>query len=150
MHLPAAALPGASTLYADPASQAVAAQVFGRRAGWWNPGAAFVTAALGYTPANRGGDTFTGDIALGTAGLGLKIKEGANARMGIATLVAGTVTVNTTAVTANSRILLTGQDSSGTHGDLTVSARTPATSFAITSSSATDTRAVAWIIFEPA
>lgn len=150
MHLPATALPGAPSLLLDPAAQAVAAQVFGRRAAWWNPGSAFIAAQLGYTPANRAGDTFTGDIVLGTAGLGLKIKEGSNARMGAATLVAGTVTVNTTAVTANSRIMLCGQNSSGTHGELTISARVAGTSFTITSSNAADTRSVAWLIFEPA
>lgn len=117
---------------------------------WWNPGAAFIAAQLGYTPANKAGDTFTGDIVLGTAGLGLKVKEGTNARMGGATLVTGTVVVNTTAVTANSRIMLTGQNSSGTHGELTVSARTAGTSFTITSSNAADTRSIGWIIFEPA
>lgn len=90
-----------------------------------------------------------GSLSLVTAGQGLNVKEGTNARMGVATLVAGTVTVNTTAVTANSRIMLTGQNSSGTHGELTVSARTAGTSFVITSSSGTDTRQIAWIIFEP-
>jgi hypothetical protein len=96
------------------------------------------------------GKTFTDDVVIGTAGRGVNIKEGSNARMGASTLVAGTVTVNTTAVTASSRIMLTGQDSSGTHGELTISARVAGTSFTITSSSATDTRSVAWILFEPA
>lgn len=150
MHLPAAALPGASLLLLDPAGQAVASQAFGRRAAWWNPGAAFVAAQLGYTPANRAGDTFTGDVVLGVAGLGVRIKEGANARMGAAVLVAGTITVNTTAVTANSRIMLTGQNTSGAAGELSISARVAGTSFTITSTSGTDTRSVAWIIFEPA
>lgn len=79
----------------------------------------------------------------------LKIVEGANKAMGVATLVAGTVVVNTTVVTANSRIFLTGQNSSGTHGELTISARTAATSFTITSSNAADTRDIAWLIVEP-
>jgi hypothetical protein len=71
--------------------------------------------------------------------------------MGLATLVAGTVTVSTTAVTANSRIYLTGQgDTAGTEGWLRVSARSAGTSFTITSSSGTDTSTVAWMIVEPA
>lgn len=74
----------------------------------------------------------------------------AEAKMGVATLVAGTVTVATEAVTAISRIMLTGQNSSGTAGELTVSARVAGTSFDITSTDAGDTRDVAWIIFEPA
>lgn len=78
-----------------------------------------------------------------------RINEGSNKAMGIATLVGGTVTVSNTLVTANSRIMLTGQNSSGAHGELTISARTPGTDFTITSTSATDTRDVAWIIFEP-
>jgi hypothetical protein len=92
----------------------------------------------------------TTDFAVSTAGKGLQIKEGANAKMGTSTLVAGTVTVATTAVTAMSRVFLTGQDSSGTHGELTVSARTAGASFDITSTSVLDTRSIAWMIVEPA
>lgn len=80
----------------------------------------------------------------------LKIEDGTNKSMGAATLVAGTVTVANTRVKANSRILLTGQNSSGTHGELTVSARVVGTSFTITSSNAADTRNIAWIIIETA
>lgn len=68
---------------------------------------------------------------------------------GTAVLVAGTVTVSNTNVTANSIIELTGQNSSGTHGELTISARTAGTSFTISSSSGTDTRTVGWLMFEP-
>lgn len=135
MHLPAVALPGAQSLFADPAGQAIAAQAFGPRSAFWAPGPAIITG---------------GDVIVNTLGRGVNIREGTNARMGIATLVAGTVTVSNTAVTANSRILLSGQDSSGAHGELTISARTAGTNFTITSSSGTDTRNVAWLIFEPA
>jgi hypothetical protein len=86
-----------------------------------------------------------------TVTIGLNIKEGANARMGAATLVGGTVVVATTAVTAVSRIFLAGQ-SLGTvtvPSSLTVSARTPATSFTILASQVTDTSVVAWQIVEP-
>jgi hypothetical protein len=85
-----------------------------------------------------------------TVGSGLSIKEGTNATMGTATLVSGTVVVPTTKVTASSRIFLTGQNNSGTVGELMVSARSAGTSFTILSSSNTDTRAVAWVIVEPA
>lgn len=91
-----------------------------------------------------------GDIQLDVAGGGLNIREGTNARMGTATLVAGTATVNTTKVTANSRIFLDNQALGGTAGFLRVSARTAGTSFTITSSSGTDTSTVAWMIVEPA
>ena len=94
----------------------------------------------------------TGNIYISTVGKGLYLKEGANAKMGVATLSGGTVTVNTTAVTANSRIYLTGQ-TLGTvviPSNYGVSARVAATSFTILASQPTDTSDVAWMIVEPA
>lgn len=85
---------------------------------------------------------------LKTSGIG--ITEGANAISGLATLVAGTVTVNTTAVTANSRIQLTHQNNAGVPGFVSVTARVAGTSFTITSSNAGDTSDIAWVIIEPA
>lgn len=78
------------------------------------------------------------------------VPSGSNQRMGSATLVGGTVTVNNTLVGADSIILLTAQNTGGTAGALRVSARTPGTSFTVTSSSGTDTSAVGWLILEPA
>jgi len=80
----------------------------------------------------------------------LNVSEGTNKCMGTATLVGGTVTVSTTKVTANSRIFLTSNTDGGAPGWLRVSARTAATSFTITSSSATDTSSVSWLLVEPA
>lgn len=80
---------------------------------------------------------------------GLRVFEGANAKQGVATLVAGAVTVSNTSVTANSRIFLTSQEDGGTPGFLRVSGRTAGTSFTITSGSATDSSVVAYEIFEP-
>lgn len=91
-----------------------------------------------------------GNLTLNTAGNGLRVKEGTNGMQGVATLVAGTVTVNTTNVTANSRIFLCCQTPGGTPGFLRISARVAATSFTILSSSGTDTSVVAYQIFEPA
>jgi hypothetical protein len=93
---------------------------------------------------------FGGDVHIGVAGKGLRVKEGSNAKMGVATLVAGVATVANTSVTATSRIFLTGQSGGGTPGALRVSARVNGTSFTITSSSGADTSVVAWQIFEPA
>lgn len=90
-----------------------------------------------------------GQIIVRTAGKGLSVTEGSNCKQGVATLVAGAVTVANTSVTANSRIFLTSQADGGTPGFLRVSARTAATSFTITSSSGTDTSSVAYEIFEP-
>ncbi len=89
------------------------------------------------------------NLILTTAGRSLRIKEGTNACMGRATLVGGTVVVNTTAVSAASEIFLTCQTPGGTPGFLRVSARAAGTSFTILSSSGTDTSVVAWMIVEP-
>ncbi len=62
------------------------------------------------------------------------------------TLVGGTKVVPSTAVTASSNIFLASQVSGGTPGFLRVSARTPGTSFTITSSNGADTSIVAWVI----
>lgn len=91
-----------------------------------------------------------GDLICDVAGGGLTLKEGTNARMGTATLAAGAATVNTTEVSATSRIQLTSNADGGTPGFLRVSARAAGTSFTITSSSGTDTSTVAWLIVEPA
>lgn len=78
------------------------------------------------------------------------LREGTNGSQGVATLIAGTLTVNTTAVTANSRIMLTPQNTAGTASYIYVSARVAATSFTITSGSAADLRDIAWQIFDAA
>lgn len=95
---------------------------------------------------------FGDDLKMTTVGKGLYVKEGSNATMGTATLVLGTATVNTTKVTANSRIFLCSE-SLGTITSpvaVAVTARTAGTSFTITSANLTDTSVIAWIIVEPA
>ena len=82
------------------------------------------------------------------AGGGMAVAEGSNAKQGVATLVAGTVTVANTSITATSRIFLTTQTPGGTPGWLQVSARVVGTSFTILSSNALDTSVVAYEIFE--
>jgi len=92
-----------------------------------------------------------GNLALTSAGNKLSVKTGTNASIGTATLVAGTVTVNTTAVTANSAIFVTIL----TKGTITLpvaydaQTRTAGTSFTITSANITDTSIVQWWIVEP-
>jgi hypothetical protein len=110
----------------------------------------FITGTTGRGQFSAAGLGVAGDVTLSAAGNTLKVKEGANASMGIATLVAGVVVVSTTKVTANSRIYLTCQTSAGTRGSPGVTARTAGTSFTITSTSLTDTSTVAWLIVEPA
>lgn len=86
-----------------------------------------------------------GNLSLNTAGNKLLITTGTNASAGSNVLVAGTVTVSTTAVTANSIILLTAQSGTIT-GSLKISARTSGTSFTILSTVLTDTANVGWLI----
>ncbi len=90
-----------------------------------------------------------GDIAAVTAGGGFRIKEGVNAKMGLVTLVGGTATVNTTAITINSRVFLTIQTPGGIVGTPYVAARTASVSFTVSSTSGTDTSSVAWVLIEP-
>jgi hypothetical protein len=89
-----------------------------------------------------------GSFDVSTAGQGLRVAEGANAKQGTAILVAGSAVVANTSVTATSRIFLTSQVDGGAPGFLRVSTRTAGTSFTITSSSGTDTSTVAYQIFE--
>jgi hypothetical protein len=76
----------------------------------------------------------------------LKVPDDA---LGTAVLVAGTVTVSHPRVTARSLIFLTAQSPGGTPDALRVSARTPGTSFTITSANAADTSTVGYLIIEP-
>lgn len=48
-----------------------------------------------------------GNLSLGTAGKGISIKSGANARIGQSILVGGTLAVANTSVTANTRVFIT-------------------------------------------
>lgn len=92
----------------------------------------------------------SGHLSLAVAGSGLKIKAGTNARIGVAPLVAGTVTVNNTSITANTRIFLTVQ-SLGTivaPVPVAVSSKVAGTSFTIVSADNTDTSVIAWLLVE--
>jgi len=78
---------------------------------------------------------FDGNVELGTAGNKIKIATGTNASMGTATLVAGTVTVSTTAALTGSTIFISRNTTGGTLGHLSAPAAsiTNATSFIINS-----------------
>ncbi|MEV8124119.1 glycosyl hydrolase family 28-related protein [Streptomyces sp. NPDC085944] len=88
-------------------------------------------------------------LNLGAAGGGIAIAEGPNARMGVSTLAAGTVTVANTSVTANTRVMPFRQAAGGAPGHLSVT-KNPGVGFTITSSSNTDTSVVGWVLFEVA
>ncbi|BAU40202.1 hypothetical protein [Ralstonia phage RSP15] len=78
------------------------------------------------------------------------MRTGANPTVGTATLVAGVVTVNTTAVNANSKIFVSRNTPGGTVGNLYAQTAdiVAGTSFKITSSSNTDTSTVNWFIVD--
>ncbi len=89
----------------------------------------------------------TGNVNLLSAGNKLLIATGSNASVGTGTLVGGTVTISTTAVTANSLIFLQDTASSITNvGTLTVSSKSAGTSFTVTSTLALDTSTFNWLI----
>lgn len=66
---------------------------------------------------------------------------------GTVTLVAGSVTVTTRYVKADSIILYSVQTAGGTQGHLSVSARTAGQSFTLLSTNAADTSTVSWQIW---
>lgn len=98
------------------------------------------------TVNGAGTSNFVGPIRFVTAGVGIQMQTGANAAIGTATLVAGTVTVATTAVTGASLIFVTCQTPAGTPGFLRVANKVNGVGFDIVSSNAADTSTVAWII----
>lgn len=115
----------------------------------------FHTAAI----TNTGDVTTTsGNIILATAGKGLQIKEGSNARMGRSTLASGTVTVANTSVTASTEIYITRQskNSSTALGILGKGTVVASTSFIINAEKPADgtvetgdTSIVSWLLIEP-
>ncbi len=110
-----------------------------------------LTVTTGGATVTAGDVTATnGNVIIGTAGKGLQVKTGSNAKAGTGT-ANGTsaVTISTTAVTANSLIFLGYNGPAGTPAPVYVSAVTPGTSFAV-KSSASDTSVFAWMIVEPA
>lgn len=101
------------------------------------------TAMIGSTDA---------DVVAAGLGRGFKVKEGTNARMGIATLVAGTVSVSNNTISANTRIFTGMKTPLGTVGASFVSAVTTGGSggFTIKSTSSSDTSIVSWLMLEAA
>lgn len=75
----------------------------------------------------------SGNLSVLRAGAGYRVKEGTNAKAGVATLVSGTVTVSTTAIAAGDRVHLSrqGKDSSTAIGSLERGTITAGTSFVI-------------------
>lgn len=89
------------------------------------------------------------NLKLDTANTGLFLKEGTNCCMGVATLVAGTIVVNTTMAVTGVRIFLSRFTNGGTLGTLSYTITT-GTSFTINSSNILDTSVVNWLIVSQA
>jgi len=105
--------------------------------------------APGGTFSLKGPTTISnGGLTLGTIASGLAIKEGANGRMGTATLTGGTVTVANTTVTADTRVFVSRSTVGGTLGHLSTT-QIASTSFTVNSSDAGDTSTINWILIEP-
>lgn len=78
-----------------------------------------------------------------------EVEQDSTPMMGVATLVAGKVTVDHDAVQDNSRILLTVQSVGGSQGMISVGTRVADTSFDIDSSNAADTSTIMWMLIKP-
>lgn len=100
-----------------------------------------------FTPTERGRFDVNG-LSLSQIGEGLRIKEGANARMGVATLSSGSVTVNNTSVTANTRIFYSIQETGTLTGTLRVTAKVVGTSFTLATGLPGDNAVIAWELKE--
>lgn len=77
----------------------------------------------------------------------LAVPTGSNASAGTGTLTGGTVTISTTAVTANSLVFLTDTSGSITNvGNLTISSKSAGVSFTVTSTNVLDVSTFNWLI----
>lgn len=89
----------------------------------------------------------SGNHTLAAAAL-LSITSGTNQRAGNATLVAGTVTVSNTTVTANTVVILTRKTSGGTIGTAITYTLSAGASFTITSDNILDTSVFSYLLIE--
>ncbi len=101
---------------------------------------------------NTGNLTLNGNYQISSAGGLIQVKEGSNASMGTGILTLGATTINTTVVTANSRIFLSDEGGGilANIGALYISSKTAGSNFTVASSNATDSSTFAWVIFNPA
>lgn len=93
--------------------------------------------------------TFAGNILTGTAGKGLQIKSGSNARIGTGTLSGGTLAVANTSVTATTRVFLqdTNAGALTNVGSLTV-VTSAGVGFTVTSTNVLDTSTFNYLLIE--
>ena len=90
----------------------------------------------------------SGNLEAVTAGKGLQIKGGSNARVGSGTLVGGTLAVANTSVTANTAIFITDQSGGVNIGSLYVASQTAGTGFTVSSTNVLDTSSFKYLLVE--
>jgi hypothetical protein len=113
-----------------------------------NPGFA---AAPSFTGTATAGAYYasTGAVDVATAGFGLKVATGANAKLGTGSMNGGSAVVANTSVTANSYVFITDTSAATTNvGALTVTALSAGTSFTVKSTSALDASTFNYFIVE--
>lgn len=88
-----------------------------------------------------------GDLIFDQAGKGINLKTGTNCKFGTATLAGGTVAVANTAALATSHIFLSVRTPGGPRGHLSYTVN-PGVSLTITSTSATESSVVSYLIVE--
>lgn len=106
-----------------------------------------VTGAITSTAGNV--TATNGSLLLGTAGNGLQIKEGSNARMGTSTLSGGTIAISNTSAVTGDRIFITrvsGTAAEFGHLSYTIST---GVSFTVNSTDAQDDSVINWLIIKP-
>jgi len=107
-------------------------------------------AAANFTNVYSGNESISGALNVTgntTMNSMMFMPVGANKSAGTATLLNGTILVNTTMVTANSLILYSRQtNGTGATGNLFIPAKNAAANFTINSSAATDNSTVAWML----
>jgi hypothetical protein len=109
-----------------------------------------LSAATAFEVVTQGLALTGGSLDIKTLGKGLAVKEGSNAKQGVtAAMTAGKLTVANTSVTAESRIILTRQETGTNPGAVFLTERKAGVSFKIESTNAADTGTVAYQIFEP-
>jgi hypothetical protein len=113
------------------------------------PDASLSRTAPGVLRFNSGNVRLAGSLDVDTAGKGLLIATGANAKAGSGTLAAGTVTIANTSVTVSSMIFLTDISGGSNLGILSVGAVTAGTGFVVNSSNALDASTFNYLIIEP-
>ncbi|MBP1994574.1 glycosyl hydrolase family 28-related protein [Paenibacillus eucommiae] len=116
--------------------------------GVWSPDATAGGETLAAVTAKGGVTTSDVTINAALAADRLMIKEGANKTMGVAALASGTVTINTTAVTVNSRIFVTPGPNGTLNGSVRVSSIIPGVSFKITSTHSLDSADIFWFMVQ--